>query len=154
MKKVLALVLCCVLLLCGCSKKSAETIVGQWKCENGERYYIIESDGTIFEVSTNAMDEYITTVRFTEDGDYYTNNEWYKVGEEYHWLNPSFKNEEFPNGWDRVVRIDEDTMVIGDDIYEWHRLPKSKWISKKKIYYSTYDEKSKAYIDHPLSELD
>lgn len=149
MKKSIALVLLLSLLLSGCNIfSSEETIVGQWVYENGDRYYIIEADGTIFEVSTNGMGEYITSVWVTEDGGYQTFDKWYKVGEEYHWINPTLTNDEFPNGWDRVVHIDGDTMVIGDNVYEWYRLPKWKWLSKKDIYYFTDDGD-----DRPLSEL-
>lgn len=155
MKKILCIMLLfvSVFLLYGCSQEPEEAIVGQWEYEKGGTYYLILADGTIIEIGINGMDEYIATVLITEEGDYYTGQEWYKVDDEYHWLIPNVTSDEFPNGWDRVVHIDGDTMIIGDDVYEWHKLSKSKELSLKDIYYSTYDEENMAYVSHPLSDL-
>lgn len=133
MKKIVLIVLL-VCLLSGCAPRD-EAIVGQWVYENGNHWYLILDNGDVFPIDRNVGEEYITSAPrswYKEDGEYYLK------------INSDFTE---------TLHIDGDTLVFGDSIYEWYRVPEDEWISLDEIYYSTFDEENVAYVQHPLSEL-
>jgi len=145
MKKI-ALIVLLVCLLTGCAPRD-EAIVGQWVYESGSTRYLFLENGEAFEVGVNCIGEHITTVDVREDGGYASYDSWYKKDGEYYW------KTRFGGGIESVVHIDGDTLVFGDNVYEWYRVPEDEWISFDEIYYSTFDEENVAYVQHPLSEF-
>lgn len=148
---VIAVVLALLICLSGCGEKE-EAIVGQWEDEEG-RIFIIDPDGLIFDLWTNSQGDYITPVGFLEDGTPTTRNKWYKENGEYHWkLDQYF--EDHPDGFDWVVEISGDVMIVEDSFFveTLHRLEEP--IPRSEVYWSTIDRENSAYVTHSLDELD
>lgn len=157
MKKVIKIGLA-VLLVClfvGCAtNKTVDPIVGLWNYESGSTWYLIMENGDAFQINTNGTGQYITNVDvykpgsydIRSDGGYTSNYSWYKEDGEYYWKTTFGEPVE-------TVHVNGDTLVFGDDVYEWYRVPDSKLIPLDEIYYFTVDLENMAYVEHPLSEL-
>lgn len=158
MKKVVTALLF-VMLLCvfiGCSTAEADDpMVGQWKYENADYWYLFLANGDAFEISCNVSGDYITTVNVykegtydvREDGSYTAYDSWYKENGEY------YHKTILGGGRVESIHLDGDTLVFGDSVYEWYRVPKKDMIPLNKIYYFTYDLENVEYVSHPLDEL-
>ncbi len=148
----LAILLVCLFAGCAPQEETPDPIVGQWVDKNGTQWRIMLANGDAFDVCRNAVGMYITssvnvykegTYDIREDGGYTSYHTWYKKDGTYYWKDSHI--------W--TVHIADDTLVFGDSIHEWYRMPEDEWILFDEIYYSTYDEENGAYISHKLSNL-
>lgn len=153
-KIVLAVLLICLFTGCGLQEEASDPIVGQWIYESGNYWYLILENGDAFQIGVNGIGEYITGVDVYEpdsyevrkDGSYTPYYSWYKEDGEYYWKTIFGERVE-------AVHIDGDTLVFGNNVYEWYRVTGEDMIPLDEIYYSTFDKENMAYVQHPLDEL-
>ena len=118
--------------------EAEEPIVGQWVYENGGNWYLFLSNGDAYRISQNTSGEYITSAP--------TREKWHKEDGKFYWKT-EYSEDADP------VHIDGDTLVFGDNVYEWYRVPDDELIPLNEIYYFTFDEKNMEYVPHALDEL-
>lgn len=152
-RSIIAFLIIALLCLTACGGKE-DSIVGQWQDEDG-RIFIFDSDGLVFDLWVNSQGDYFTPVGFWEDGTPRTRHTWYKENGEYYWkLDQYF--EDHPDGFDWVVKISGDVMIVEDSFFveTLYRLDKREQIPRSEVYWFTVDRENSAYVKHSLDELD